>query len=186
MTLQPILCVHNLMHKSLLLLAISLLSLPILYWVFNNQFNFSFSGPNVKGSNIASMEGKNGVLVSIRSNGISWELVEYLCVTREECVADLNSGTHFGTVGGGGSEAATHDFFIEYSRQFDNYSFLKIYLKPGWLNSSMRFLVDEIGTIEGSELVTFENNNSEFDAIIIPLDAIKNSVVKSANFVIEQ
>lgn len=173
------------MSRSLLVLALSLLLVPILFWGVSNQFNFSFSSPNiknVKGFQTNDSIDKNGFLITVDSGGVPWELIEYLCVSEEECLESLNSGTRYGIVGGGAEEVS--EIVVEYSPKWKNYPFMKFYIKPGSLSSYNVFKVLDLGAIQNSQVKVFEENGKSFEAVIMPLETVSESFNISAKFVL--
>ncbi|EKD99716.1 MAG: hypothetical protein ACD_22C00191G0006, partial [uncultured bacterium] len=58
--------------------------------------------PDVKGSTSSTKSyAKPGFEVSVVSSGGTWELVQYLCETENECTSFVESGIRSGSVGGG-------------------------------------------------------------------------------------
>jgi hypothetical protein len=131
---------------------------------------------DVKGTSTASADTKPGFSVSIVSTGGMWELSKVLCLTEDECSNNFSGGKKIGSIGGG--ETDSHTLSIQYSPDWKDYKFMKIFVKPSWNSSTRNFNVKSLGDITGSVKKTF----SEGDALIFPVEEISSNFKVSATF----
>lgn len=90
-----------------------------------------------------------GLKVTVLSPTSSWDLMQYLCKTREECEKSQTSGKWWATVSGAPTTEDGHEVFIEKSPDWEGYGFLKVIVKQA--NPSNRYL-DAVG-YSGASLV---------------------------------
>lgn len=149
------------------------------FWFFTNDINVS-SSAQIQGVSTLASGARSGLGVSVASESGNWDLYEYLCVTAEECKQALTSGKRWGTVGGGA--AALHQVEIEASAEWENYTHLKIFVKPSWQNISSQYKVLGLGDVPGSEVVKLSDGGVAFDAVLIPLENVSSRYFKSVTF----
>lgn len=83
----------------------------------------------------------DGLKVTIISPDSSWDLMQYLCKTRDGCSESPTSGKWWATVSGAATTEDGHEVFIEKSEGWADYEFLKVVVRKaglgsGYLNSS--------------------------------------------------
>lgn len=71
----------------------------------------------------------DGLKVTVVSPDSSWDLVQYLCKTRDECQSSPTSGKWWATVSGAPTTQDGHEVFIEKSDGWVGYPFIKLYAK---------------------------------------------------------
>lgn len=71
----------------------------------------------------------DGLNVTVISPKSSWDLVQYLCSTREECEKSPTSGKWWATVSGAPTGPDGHEVFIQRSDGWGAYPFIKVYAK---------------------------------------------------------
>ena len=70
-----------------------------------------------------------GLKVTVISPSSSWDLLQYLCKTRNECETSLTSGKWWATVSGAPTTEDGHEVFIEKSDGWSGYPYIKLYAK---------------------------------------------------------
>ncbi len=73
----------------------------------------------------------DGLKVTVLSPSSSWDLMQYLCKTREECEKSQTSGKWWATVSGAPTTEDGHEVFIERSPAWEDYGFLKVMVRQG-------------------------------------------------------
>jgi len=154
----------------LVMVLVLFLMVPLGFWFFYSRN----SQDNVKGANVSGIT--NGMYVTVSSTGGTWDLVRYLCKGRSECVGSLSSGLQLETISGG--NAQKYQVAFSYESGWDQYAFLKIYLKPGWGSHERTFDINNIGTIPGTTVEVLDKQQ----VVLIPLAPIKSGFFKSSDF----
>jgi|GEM_PF-7022064 hypothetical protein len=77
-----------------------------------------------------------GLKVTVISPKASWDLVEYLCDTREQCQTSLTGGKWWATVSGAPTTQDGHEVFIEKAADWTEYSFLKLVVREAGVTGS--------------------------------------------------
>jgi hypothetical protein len=103
----------------------------------------------------------DGLKVIVISPNASWDLLQYVCKTRDECETSPTSGRWWATVSGAPTTEDGHEVFIEKSPGWAGYGFLKVAVRQ--TGSSDIYLDPDIGgnyytqdlTIYGSSSITF-------------------------------
>lgn len=157
----------------LLVLLLLVIALPLTYKVVSNRIN-STKSENVKGS--SAINEKPGFSVRVVSSGGTWELIQYVCVTQEECTSGLTSGKRVGSVGGGAT--VLQELFVPTAPEWKDYKYIKYFVKPGWSSTQRVFKISELGTFTDSVKKTF----TEADAVIAPIEHILAAFQESATF----
>jgi hypothetical protein len=160
---------------------LALMSIPTYYWVSNNQLDYLTQENNVKGvSTMKQSSTTAGFGVSIVSSSATWDFVEYLCKTESECLSDLNSGRRLGTVSGG--ETDLHEVVIEYTPDWNDYEYVKYFVRSGWNSTGKIFNVVSLGEIPGSELYEITEGGEVYNVVLAPISSVKDSFYRSATF----
>lgn len=133
---------------------------------------------SVKG--VSTQAYSNGVLVTVSSAEGTWDLSKYLCDDRETCLENLTSGKELSTVSGGA--VTDHSVYVENTSLWEDYSFIKIFVRNGWGTSGANFVVTDLGSVEGTlrEAVSYKNNS--YDVVLIPISSVKRGPVKGPVF----
>lgn len=163
-----------------LIVTLVVLTVPAYYWVSTNQLNVSASRDIRGAASTGNSHSAPGFSVSIVSASPTWDLVEYLCKSQEECSTSLTSGRRLGTVSGG--ETEFHEVIVEYSAEWQDYKYIKYFVRPGWNASDSNFTVSTLGDIPGSEVLSLAENGDEYVAVIAPISSLKNGFYTSATF----
>ncbi len=164
-----------------IVITLILLAIPAYYWLSLNNFNFSTSSKNVRGvASIGNVYDKPGFSVTVTSTAETWDLVEYLCSSREECLETLDSGKRLGTISGGSTEL--HEVFVEYSPKWDEYAFIKFYVRPGWSATQREFKIANLGDIPGATREVVSDGTYIYEVVIAPVVEVKNTFYRSAYF----
>ncbi|MFC1700358.1 hypothetical protein ACFLZ4_01785 [Patescibacteria group bacterium] len=149
------------------LIVIVFIILPVSFWYFSNSSN-----SNIHGAKTLDLV---GVIVEIDSDG-TWGLSGYLCKTLEGCLSSLDAGEKVKTSGGGKGEG--REVKLEYSGKWDEYEFLKVFVKPGWGSDSDDFNIEEFGGTTSSAMHEVE----DVEVGIIPLKDIRSGVFEVVKF----
>jgi hypothetical protein len=158
----------------LLLMIVAFLAIPLGFWFFYSKSN----SDNVKGAN--SMGNGKGVYFNVASNLTTWNLMSYLCKDAEACVASPEAGYQLETVSGG--KTSNYQVTLPYQDSWNEYSYLKVYVKSGWGNQSKVFNIVKIGKINDSYVKQNSFDGVSYHMLMIPLKEIKNSLLESATF----
>jgi len=149
------------------LIVIVFIILPLSFWYFSNS-----SDKNIRGAKTLDLV---GVVVEVTSSG-TWNLSGYLCNTVEGCLSSLDSGEKVKTSGGGKGEG--REVSIEYSNRWDEYGFVKVFVKPGWGSDSGGFEIEEFGGTTSSSAHEIEG----VSVAIVPIEDIKSGVFETVKF----
>ncbi len=165
------------------ILLVPLLILGVMFgafWFLTNDVNVSTSTQNVKGLSTKESHAKPGIGVSIISEGGTWDLLEYLCETESACLASLEAGVRWGSVSGG--KTSLHEVEIVASKEWENYGYLKYFVRRGWGSQGNAFKVTDLGEFPGAKVHTINSNGITYDVVIAPIDNVTTSFYKSAVF----
>ena len=166
------------MRKSSLLpiaLIISVfLVLPVAFFLLNSKNTDGV----VRGAKTKS--DSKGIIVKVSSNYGTWEMSKYLCKTKEECLASLASGKSLDTTGGGIVE--NYDVFISYTSDWDNYSYLKVFIKPAWGSQARQFIASYPQGFSSVSVDSISSEGSKINVILVPLGRLDDSSVEVAKF----
>ena len=157
----------------LLVLLFLVIALPLTYKAVSNRIT-SIKSESVKG--VSSANDKPGFSVGVVSSEGTWELIQYVCLTQEECTFNLTSGKRVGSVGGG--VTILQEVFVPTAPEWKDYKYIKFFVKPGWGSAERAFTISELGTFTASEKKTF----SGADAVIAPIEHILTAFQQSATF----
>lgn len=143
---------------------------------------FSFTGYNakdVKGVATAAHT-EPAVTFSIIAKTPAWDLAEYMCVTAEECLTSVGSGTRIGTASGGATEL--REITLPYSSDWEKYSYLKVFARPSWIVGAPTFRVVTPGDVPGTLVKKIPSSGEFQDVVLIPLSEFAGTYYKSATF----
>lgn len=164
----------------IIIIALLLLALPVFYFVRDNNLS-PFSSRNIQGaSSVGNINSYPGFNVSIVSDSETWDLVEYLCKDLKECTLSLTSGRRLGTVSGGKTDL--HEVVVGYTPKWDNYSYVKYFVRSGWYSQNKMFKVVDLGDAPGSEVRTISDGAVSYEVVIMPTKNLKNNFYSSAIF----
>lgn len=148
--------------------------IPLGYW----YFVYKDSQNNIKGAKVTGFE--NGAYVAIDSKGGTWELNSYLCKSRSECLESLSSGTKLETKGGGHGQ--NYEVEVVYKNEWDNYDFLKLFVRSGWGAPSGHYGVVDRGVVTGTSVEEIKSDGVSYEVVLIPTKELKNGFYKSVEF----
>ncbi len=149
------------------------ISLPVMFFFFSTRA----TAPNVKG---AFTTANVGFDVQISSNKGTWDLFEFLCTTKEECTTSLTGGKRLETIGGG--QVKTYDVVVEPDQAWNDYKFIKLFVKSGWGSPFRTFSVSDPAQIPGAEVTKITEGLSDYNIILLPITSVQNSFYTSINF----
>ena len=154
---------------------------PIIFWWATAKNNFSVQNDIKGASTYDSIQSKNGLLIEISSKQGTWDLFEYLCKTKEECVSSLLGGKRWGTVSGG-TTSENHQVIIESSDEWDNNKYLKLFVKSGWGSPERKFGVSGVEYIADTSVETTSYEGDQYQVVVLPLDSVKLRLYKTIVF----
>jgi hypothetical protein len=181
-------CYHVFMSRNrgftapiVLLLTLFFLILPILFW-YSVTAN---SRETVKGSSIIKDE--SSVPVKIVSPKNTWDLHQYLCKDKKECLSSLYSGKRYTTTSGG----STSGYFVSLSKPqtTNEYSFLKIFVQANVVKESVKYKIIDTDLLASHaiEITPLTEANEPVDAVLIPIEFFANTTgaIESIEFISE-
>ncbi len=143
-------------------------------WLLNSDF---LSNDNVKGTSTdVQASEKPGLVVDVTCSGGTWELIQYLCKTEEECNSSLTSGKRIGSIGGG--EADSQKITIPTAPNWNEYKYIKVFVKHGWNSRVTGFEVSNLNNSGG----IFAQKFGEDSAVIVPMELVLNNSQDVASF----
>jgi hypothetical protein len=146
----------------LIFVAIFLL-MPLVFWWVSSR---NSRKEDVKGAETSATSQK-GTYIQVTSQSGTWDLLEYLCKTKDECVSGLEAGKKWEGVSGGNTEG--HTVNISYSDLWEGYNYLKVFVRPGWSSQQRAFNLVKNET-SGFEVTQVENT----PAVLVPIENLKN------------
>jgi hypothetical protein len=158
----------------LLIVIVVFLMIPLGYW----YLNYRASVKSVKGAK--TLEIQNGVYVVVNSNTGTWDLNSYLCKSKQECLESLTSGVKLETRSGGRALGVEVDLI--YEDQWSDYSYLKIFVKPGWGTQGKVFEILDPGVVKESSSERITSGNVEYEVVLMPIKDLKSGFFKGAEF----
>lgn len=158
----------------LLLIFIVFLAVPLAYW----YFSYRSAQESIKGVKTSGIE--VGFYVTINSKGGTWDLSSFLCKTRSECLESLSSGYMLGTNSGG--KVSGYDITFSYDNSWNDYSYLKLFVKSGWGTQGKAFVVTDQGVVNGTSIEQINGDGYSQDVVLIPVKEVKHGFQKSAEF----
>jgi hypothetical protein len=146
-----------------LIFVLAFLAAPLVFW-FSSSKNSSKS--DVQG--VESTMSKEGTYIQVTSQKGSWDLFEYLCKTKEECTDSLTSGKKWEAISGGTTSGSS--IKINYSELWKDYTYLKVFVKPGWGGSTHSFALKNEFDASAVENKIFGNDQ----ALILPISVVES------------
>lgn len=137
------------------------------------------SDENVKGVKSTGIsDSKPGLMFNVISPSGTWELIQYLCKTKDECDSSISSGKRLGSVGGGKTEL--QKVTLPVSPEWTDYSYIKVLVKSGWNSSSGKDLYKASVLDQASG--TYRKVFGEYESVIVPIETPVNTLVQVAEF----
>ena len=133
---------------------------------------------NVRGAKTSEIE--NGLYVVVNSDTGTWDLNSYLCKSKLECLESLTSGVKLETKSGG--RALGYEVDLVYENQWSDYSFLKVFVKPGWGAQGRAFKIIDPGVVKGASSEKINLDNVMYEVVLIPVRDLKSGFFKGAEF----
>jgi hypothetical protein len=164
-------------HQAVLILFL-FASVPVMMWFYLSSKNAN-ANPSVKGISSKESRDSSGFLISILSEGGSWDLYQYLCKTNDECTKNLEGGLRWETISGGVTSG--HEIYTEEMPEWDSYRYIKLFAKPSWGSSYRKFTFQVVGEASSS-MHWFKNGSEYIDTVLIPLEDIKEGLLREVRF----
>jgi len=147
------------------------------HYLYNPGISVLERFKDVKGVSTANNAPENpGFSVCVTSEFGNWDLVEYLCESLAECKTSLDSGEKWATVSGG--ETENHQIFVESESSWEEYVYMKVFVRSGWGSQDRKFVMDATGDVLGSNEVTLE----ETKILIFPVSSVIKDYAPAASF----
>lgn len=161
----------------MLIVVLLILAVPAYYIISS----LPTSSSDIRGaSSEGNINDRPGFSVSITSTSSTWDLVEYLCGSLDECTTSLTSGRRWGTVSGGQTDL--HDVVVEYSDEWSNYEYIKYFVRSGWYAQGKDFNVVSAGNVPNSDVFKVSDGNESYDVVVAPVSVLSNGFYSSAHF----
>ncbi len=166
----------------ILILVLAILIVPVIFWISTNSVNLSSSTPEVRGAvSVSGNKSSKGFSVTVTANNAdTWDLIEYLCQSVDECVVSIDSGRQWGIVSGGKSDL--HEVVVNVPNDWQDYDYIKYFVRSGWFGDNRGFKVVSAGNVPGSEVYTIEDAGVAYEVVVTPLDPLYNGFYQSAHF----
>lgn len=135
----------------------------------------------VKGASVSEINiPEKGLSVNVSSKVGTWEMYQYLCDTKDDCLESLMSGTRLGTVGGG----VVSDYTIKVvpNSLWEGKEYLKLFIKSGWGSPARSFKVTDIGGVPGTEVENTTYEGITYELLLVPADDVTNFFYNSGSF----
>jgi len=158
----------------LVLVISTFLILPIAFFFLNSK---NLNG-NVQG--LKTQANKKGILLKITSNYGTWDMTKYFCKTKDDCLTSLFSGKIIDTTSGGVVENSF--VTVEYSPEWNNYEFIKVFVKQGWGTSTRTFKAEDASVIPGVTIEKFTYGGTNYNVVLIPLTSVTGELLEAASF----
>ncbi|MDC0449000.1 hypothetical protein OAL67_00075 [bacterium] len=147
--------------------------IPLSYFLF--VYKEGYSDPNVRGAKTNEVIPTNGFSLQVTSKGGTWELYEYFCKTKEECLTSLMSGERFGNVGGGAVE--DYDVFLTPDDSWEEYKFVKVFIRAGWGSTDRSF------NLVGAEVLQVDYEGSTYNVLLVPVEDVLDRYYIAGKFI---
>jgi len=157
----------------LVLVVSTFLILPIAFFFLNTK-----NGGNVQGAK--TQANKKGIILKISSGNGTWDMMKYFCKTKDECLTSLFSGKIIDTTSGGIVEDS--NVTVDYSSDWTNYEFIKVFVKPGWGSSTRTFKVTSAGVIPNVTIEKVTYGGINYNVILVPLNSVNGELLEAASF----
>lgn len=152
------------------------LLIPLGFFIFSKDTNSA----DVKGAKISNVQSTfSGIRVEIASSG-TWDLYQYLCVDREECIEGLDSGTAWGKVSGGSVKNYAVEIKSDY--KWKNYSYLKLYVRSGWGSTSGLFNIISVDSALNAVSENIIYKGVQYSVLLIPIEGVLDNFGGSVSF----
>jgi hypothetical protein len=158
----------------LILILISFVLIPLGFWFYSSQDTSS----EVRGA--SSSKEDRGFYVAVMSKGGTWDLNVYLCKDRAACVASVDAGYKLDSTSGG--QSIGYYVPVKYQPFWNDYNFVKVFVKSGWGSAAKSYFIVDIGEAVGSVDTKINSDGFSQDVLILPIESVINSFVKSAVF----
>lgn len=157
------------MHKGLSI------PLVIIFLSLFTIFGLAFFGYEAQDASETSIKGvrsgpsvRSGFTVALSST-VPWEFLEYLCTDMEECESSLESGKKYASINGGSTDLQEID--IPASPMWNDYRYIKIFMRSAWGAEQAAFRVDTMGNEAQVNTVTLNDTK----AVIIPIEQVRTT-----------
>lgn len=154
------------------IIAVFFVAAPFAFYIVSLR-----NGSEVKG--VSTPGYSTGFSVVVNSSQGTWDLYQYGCAGLDECRKSLFSGKKVSSTSGGTTKSYTLPFVA--APDSGDISYVKFFVKPGW-GSAQRIFSIEMGSYPGMENAEFEAEGKKVNALIIPVEAFKDSHFTAGSF----
>ena len=130
-------------------------------------------GETVRGVSISPAE-QPGFSVAVASTG-TWDLYEYLCTEDDACLESAASGKRYTTVSG--APTAGHEVVLTYSKDWENFDYIKLFVKSGWGVTAVDYNVNVLDSVASEAVTVLKDSSDDLEMLIIPVSAIDDNYV---------
>ncbi len=142
-------------------------------------FTHDSDSNDVKGISDLSQK-SSGVTIYITSKNTSWDLFQYLCKDMEECTKSADSGKRISKTSG--DVVDLKNIYISPDANWNNYSYLKLYVRSSYDVISDGFEVVSYGNVPDTDVLELTLGSSKQKAVILPIISILETYYQSASF----
>jgi len=157
----------------LIIIVAVFLAVPVTFWALSSSKNSSDDVRGVK-------TGVFGLIIEVSSKNGFWDMSEYLCKDREECLESLQSGKFLEKTSGGGVD--DQYVTLRYSSDWGSYQYLKIYVEPGWGSMERDFNASLKEHVENSSVEKLNSNGNEYEIVLVPTAGLDSNIFDVARF----
>lgn len=129
-------------HPYLLLVAFAVIGVGVAVFAGSKGFSGFVLGSRSNKESV-NTDKIDSYKVTVISPNSSWDLIQYLCKTHEECEKSSTAGTWWSAVGGAATTLDGHEILIDKSDKWSDYSFLKIFVRS---SAGDKYLLQNLGT----------------------------------------
>lgn len=144
-------------------------------------YGFDFldkSHDDVKGVSVIQ-HSSSGLSVLLTSPG-TWDLYEYLCSDLTECLASPISGRRYASISGGA--VSRHEIIVPYSKDWQDYEYLKMYVRSGWGSTAGKFSLETYGEKEGFVIEELSDGIESVAVLLVPTSSVEKEFAEEAGF----
>lgn len=151
---------------------VAFLAIPFLFWGVSS-IN---SNDDVRGATVSStLKNNKGLITQVYADSGTWDLLMYICKTKEECLQTPTSGKRVVAISGG--KVSGRLVPLNYTSDWDGYSVAKIYVKSGWGFGSESYKVLNASDLIYGDLNVIKTVSQEYQVVLINVSDLANKVV---------
>lgn len=136
---------------------------PIAFWFTSSR---ELAATNVQG---VESSAETGIYLKVVSTAGSWDLSQYLCKTKADCIGSLTAGKKAESLSGGVTQGSSKR--LNYTDALNGYEYIKVFVRSGWGTDTLKsFNIAVQPDISGVETQKVQ----DIQVILIPVEAVKS------------